>query len=401
MKINILSQGITPNIDNSVGSVLIKFLGSNEYHSFTGISAFASEAGIYGLSQYIEQAKTTYKNLNILTGIDQKGTSKEALYAMLNLGINTYIFYQTAFSIFHPKIYLFEGEHFSQLIIGSSNLTSQGLFANVEASIHLELSNHVEEDMKVITELKRRFQGLFDFSDPNVKCITSELIEQLVAEKIVPTEAERKEIQDKREEFEGVADETIDRLIRKIFPKRQLPTIPTNFRGIKKSKLSNKEAEDNPDVVEDSPISDSYKLVWQRRKLPASSVEIAGSNNTNPTGGLRLVQDKFQADSKVIDQTSYFRNDVFAHLNWVTERTTPLVEIAIAQFKVIVLGEDWGTIALKIRHKPSGEAGQHNYTTSISWGDLSKEIQKKQLVNRQLNLYSLEGSTDAFKLEIV
>ncbi len=400
MKINILSQGITPDIDNSVGSVLIKFLSSDEYHSFTGISAFASKAGIYGLSQYIEKAKTTYKNLNILTGIDQKGTSKEALYAMLNLGINTYIFYQTAFSIFHPKIYLFEGEHFSQLIIGSSNLTSQGLFANVEASIHLELLNHVEEDMKVITELKQRFQGLFDFSDPNVKCITSELIEQLVAEKIVPTEAERKEIQDKREEFEGVADETIERLIRKIFPQRQLPVIPSNFRGIKKSKLSNKEAEDNHDFVEDSNILDSYKIVWRCLSVPASSVEMVRPN-TNPTGRLKLVQSKFQVNGKVIDQTRYFRNDVFAQLDWVTEKISSVVEVAIAQFEVIVLGEDWGSFALKIKHNPSGEAGQRNYTTSISWGELSKEIQKKQLVNRQLNIYSLEGSTDAFKLEIV
>ena len=33
-------------------------------------------------------------------------------------------------SIFHPKIYLFEGTDKSELIIGSSNLTSQGLFTN-------------------------------------------------------------------------------------------------------------------------------------------------------------------------------------------------------------------------------------------------------------------------------
>lgn len=32
------------------------------------------------------------------------------------------MFSQTGFSIFHPKIYVFEGEHCSQLIIGSSNL---------------------------------------------------------------------------------------------------------------------------------------------------------------------------------------------------------------------------------------------------------------------------------------
>lgn len=404
MKINILSQGITPEIDNSVGTALVKYLSSDEYHTFTGISAFASEAGIKGLSQYIEKAKGSYKGLNIIVGIDQKGTSKEALNAIIELEIGAYIFYQTGFSIFHPKIYLFEGDDYTQLIIGSSNLTSQGLFVNVEASIHLELSNDNQSDMDVLIDLKTRFSTLFDLSDPNLKQITPELIDQLVTEKVVPTEAERKEIQDKIEELEEPIGETVEKLIRKIFPKRQLPSIPSYFRGKKTPKpvIDFSDLFGDLTIKEEKPtLEGEYTHVWQRRKLPASSVEIAGSANTNPTGGLRLVQDKFQVNGQVIDQTTYFRNDVFGQLDWVTERQSPLVEIAIGKFEVIVLGESLGVVPLKIRHKPSGEAGQHNYTTSISWGDLSKSIQERNLTNRLLNIYRLDGSQDTFKLEIV
>lgn len=168
MKIRIISQGITTDTENSVGTTLIKYLNSSDYQCFTFISAFASEAGIYGLSEYIEKAKATYNGLNIIVGVDQKGTSKEALEALVALNINVLIFYQSGFSIFHPKIYLFEGQRYSQLIIGSSNLTSQGLFVNVEASIHLEIDHQVIEDQQVIIELKASFPGLFDFMDPNL-----------------------------------------------------------------------------------------------------------------------------------------------------------------------------------------------------------------------------------------
>ena len=396
MKINILSQGITPSIDNSVGTFLIKYLSSNEYHTFTGISAFASVAGINGLSNYIEDAKSVYKNLNIIVGVDQKGTSKEALYAIFDLGINSGIYYhKTEQSIFHPKIYLFEGEHLSQLIIGSSNLTARGLFANVEASIHLELSHENQTDLQIISELKASFIGFFDFSDPNLQPITPELIERFVLEKIVSTEAERKEIQAKINEFEGTVEEKIEGLIKNIFPPRKLPSIPSEFRNRKKIKSV------NPSVGVDEAKFDNCTLVWQRRKLPTSSVEIAGFSNTNPTGGLRLVQDKFQVAGTIINQTIYFRNEVFGELNWVIEKQTPLVEIAIRKFEVIILGENLGVFPLKIRHKPSGEAGQHNYTTLISWGELNKSIQEKNLTNRLLNLYRFDDATDTFRVEIL
>lgn len=405
MMINLLSQGLTTEIENSVGTSLVKYLSSSDYKSFTFISAFASEAGINGLAQYIEQAKKTYESLNIIVGVDQKSTSKEALEALLNLKINTQIFHQRGFSIFHPKIYLFEGEQRSQLIVGSSNLTVQGLFVNVEASIHLELDHDNLKDQQVILDLKTRFAGLFDFSDPNLQPITTELIEQFVVEKIVPTEAERKEIQKKADELAAQASEPIERIIRTIFPRRQLPTAPKEFRSKGTGKAvppggGNDEVSPEVTVSESIPTGD-FTLVWRRRTLPASSVEIAGTENTNPTGGLRLVQDKFQVGGEIIDQTTYFRNTVFGDLPWATERILPLVEKAIGKFYVSILSEDLGMIPLEIRHKPTGEAGQHNYTTSISWGRLSKTIREMMLTGRTLNLYRSEDADDTFKIEII
>lgn len=107
MKITLLSQGLYGISNDAVGFHLMKYFQKKEFHSFTGFSAFASEAGIYGLSEYFEIAKKSFKNLILIVGIDQNGTSKEALEEILALNIRSYIFYQREAPIFHPKIYLF------------------------------------------------------------------------------------------------------------------------------------------------------------------------------------------------------------------------------------------------------------------------------------------------------
>ena len=99
-----------------------------------------------------------------------------------------FLFGQPSYTIFHPKIYLFEGADKSELIIGSSNLTSQGLFTNVEASLLISIDNSVEGERRVVEQLKDYFKGIFDFTDPNLKKLSKKIIADLVKAKVVPTE---------------------------------------------------------------------------------------------------------------------------------------------------------------------------------------------------------------------
>ena len=108
----------------------------------------------------------------------------EALEELLSLDINAYVFYQPSITIFHPKIYLFEGADKSELIIGSSNLTSQGLFTNVETSLLVSIDNSVETDRKIVKQLKNYFKGIFDFTDPNLKKLSKKIIAGLVKAKV-------------------------------------------------------------------------------------------------------------------------------------------------------------------------------------------------------------------------
>ena len=79
MKITFLGQGFESESKKSVGNTIIQLFKENKFSSFTGISAFASEAGVVGLSECITSGAEFYKTLNLIVGIDQEGTSKKAL----------------------------------------------------------------------------------------------------------------------------------------------------------------------------------------------------------------------------------------------------------------------------------------------------------------------------------
>jgi len=181
MKTTFLGQGFESSSADAIGNYLIKYLNQQNFHSFTGISAFASEAGIFGLSGHIQTAKQLFKKLTLIVGIDQEGTSKEALEEILNLNIDSYIFYQTETPIFHPKIYLFEGDKEIKLIVGSSNLTGRGLFTNVESSLLIEFDINDKEGATLLTTLKKYYKTLFDFSDNNLFKISKAVIDDFNA----------------------------------------------------------------------------------------------------------------------------------------------------------------------------------------------------------------------------
>jgi len=380
MKVTFLGQGFEAKSEASVGKQLIKFFADKNFHTFTGISAFASQAGVKGLSSHIDAAKKHLKNITIVTGVDQKGTSQEALRELFLLNIKVFVFYQPSITIFHPKIYLFEGDAKSELIIGSSNLTSQGLFANVEASLLVSIDNSVEQDRDVIRQVKNYFQGIFDLSDPNLKRLTVGIVRELVAAKIVPTEEERRAAQDKADNAEQNGGKI---LISNIFPNRAIAKLPAEFRGRTKPR-SNAPISLSPSSEK---AADKGKLVWTRRKLPSSSVQ-GGKDGTNPSGGLRLVQDDFEINGKKIAQSKYFREDLFGKYSWKEIKRAPFVEAATIPVDVTILGKFIGKFDLEVRHKPSGAAGQGNYTTSISWGKLGEIIRKANLTGSRLDLYA-------------
>jgi len=393
MNITLLGQGFEATSANSVGNRLVKFFADKDFHTFTGISAFASQAGIRGLSKHIKTAKKHLDIITIVTGVDQKGTSKEALEELLALDINAYVFYQPSITIFHPKIYLFEGADKSELIIGSSNLTSQGLFTNVEASLLVSIDNSSEADRKIVDQLKNYFKGIFDFSDPNLKKLSKKIIADLVKAKVVPTEAERKAAYDKAEKGERKETQNI---ISKIFPKRAIAKIPSEFRGQKKPTTKTTAA--TAAVV--GSVSKKGLLIWESGKLTERDLNIPKGSNTNPTGSMLFKKGK----TEDIDQRHYFRDTVFSALKWKRDSKpeTSHLERAEATFNIVIDGKPSGTYKLTLTHNPltnTRSYEQKNSMTSISWGEAKKVIAKDNLIGKSATLYKTKKKGE-FTFEI-
>lgn len=139
-----------------------------------------------------------------------------------------------------------------------------------------------------------------------------------------------------------------------------------------------------------TPPVELLTLVWRKTLSRTDAQRQEG----NPTGDLRLTRANFRVRGSLIDNTKYFRNDVFACSEWLIESQHPLVEVASVDVAVFILGVSYGVLPLLVSHKPTGEAGQHNYTTGLRWGVLLSVLRNKlDLTGRVLNLHAPSAST--------
>jgi len=143
-----------------------------------------------------------------------------------------------------------------------------------------------------------------------------------------------------------------------------------------------------------SASPDRGMLVWQK----ILSKTDAQRQNGHRTGDIRLTQAKNE-NPRQIDQTTYFRNEVFGKAKW--HRKNAEVKEATVAFYVNILGIDYGRHNLVVSHKPSGEAKQGNYSTGIRWGDLMPITKQTDLTGRTLRLFDPPADETAFVLEIV
>jgi hypothetical protein len=137
--------------------------------------------------------------------------------------------------------------------------------------------------------------------------------------------------------------------------------------------------------------------IWSKR---LSTTDAQRLERGNPTGEIRFTQAK-EYNSRVIDQTTHFRNVVFGGMNWQVVKTTPFFEENVeADFDITILGRSYSRV-LTISHKPSGEAGQGNITTSIRWGSLAPVLQQVDISGRMFRLYGPPpGATTPFFIVI-
>jgi len=123
------------------------------------MSAFASRGGVGAVAPLLDVFLAQGNTLEVIVGVDRNGTDRGALrhlHALLHAypaQCKVSVFTAPARgSIFHPKLYIYNGPKHLSAVIGSANLTGGGLGSNFESLIYYSAcprrsppARHVEE----------------------------------------------------------------------------------------------------------------------------------------------------------------------------------------------------------------------------------------------------------------
>lgn len=230
MNVSPIHQIISDDIDGiRFGDILKERLEDERYSKFYFAVAFLRRSGLDYIGESLSEFLDRDGEVFAAAGIDNKITTREALEQLSALATQSTIFNTTSDFIFHPKFYLLEGESNAVLIIGSGNLTRDGLFRNVEFGtiIEFDLSNKSEKEK--FSEYKIFIETLLDDSHPNVQSISKDLLDLLEKDGTLVTEESEtisKGSGSSKETSEGgVSDE-----VRELFPTQDSPSLPSSSR---------------------------------------------------------------------------------------------------------------------------------------------------------------------------
>lgn len=178
-------------VDQAVGkrrlmSELKDDLGSPAFNDFRVIVAYAKSGPLHRLRPHLESWRKKGGKIRGIFGIDQQGTSREALELALATFDDVYVTRERGIT-FHPKAYIFTGKGSARLYVGSNNLTVGGTETNFETAVRV--SADLPADAAVLKEINDLWDQLLPASCPATKPLDLARLNKLVADGHVLDEA--------------------------------------------------------------------------------------------------------------------------------------------------------------------------------------------------------------------
>ncbi|MFP5194015.1 phospholipase D family protein [Alcaligenes faecalis] len=394
MQISIIAQPFT-----QLGNEITNLLESNVFQEIRFVSAFVGLRSVLRFKSHLAFQSQNYAEVKFVIGIDLGGTSQEVLSELIHWNARTYIVHNPIpKSTFHPKFYYFKTNCRAVLFIGSNNWTEGGFYTNYEVCTRYDFD--LPNDNQYLTDLMRPLQPYFDPDRSDVAQLTPELIQTLSARGMVVNEAEAR-----RRRNQSAATSNEFGMPPNPFlpvPIVMPPNLPSSILNTEQliAPFAQQVTHQNNQSTS-SPVP-SGTLVWQKVLSASEALQIS-NEGTNPVGGIRLTQARFEDANGRIDQTTYFRN-LFADYYWQLEvgrNRNPTQEFASIPMRVIIRDIDYGVQTFEVSHKPDGEAGQNNYTTIIRWGRFFMErIPSLHLTGATLSLYATSSLEVGFLMVI-
>jgi hypothetical protein len=122
-------------------------------------------------------------------GIDQGITTHEALELLCQLSSDSTIVCTVSHYLYYPKLYLVEGAQWAYAVVGSANLTRDGLYRNIELAtlIHLDLASSA--DIDIYTSFAVFLNELLNPTNPNVQPLNATILKHLAEMALISDEA--------------------------------------------------------------------------------------------------------------------------------------------------------------------------------------------------------------------
>ena len=345
--------------------------------------AFVKTSGIYLL---YDGLKKINKKGTIFAGIRNNITSIQAVFKLVDIGVNLYLVDTgSANIVFHPKLYVFDFSNCYKIIIGSANLTGGGLNSNIELSTLLTFNKpdlSIDNFIKELVTIPENFRN-------NILKINNKKEAFLLFKRGL--------LIDERISSDNMLGEK-NKLSRKNDDTPRIK-LQNKYISIPKVKMKRKI---KPSGALITPSFKDWILVWKSKELKERDLNIPSGKGTNPTGSMLFNKGNFED----IDQRIYFRNDVFNDLNWVKDDNprTAHYERSATSFHFLIRGLYYGIYELKLSHntdKDSESYHQNNSMTQIHWGEQAKKfIADSNLLGEIMELYKSDFTPSQYLIKI-
>ncbi|MGR3792768.1 phospholipase D-like domain-containing protein [Vannielia sp. SX4] len=161
-------------------------LETADFNELRWLVAYAKSGPLHRLAQRLEDWRKKGNKTRAIFGIDQQGTSVEALELALSLCDEVFVTQERGIT-FHPKAYIFSGTTRARLYLGSSNLTVGGTETNFEANMIVDAT--LPGDQQVLDEANEMWEQLLPASCPASQLLDPSLLKKLIADGDIVHEA--------------------------------------------------------------------------------------------------------------------------------------------------------------------------------------------------------------------
>lgn len=374
-------------------------------------AAFVTE---YGVKHIEDLLLANSAHVLVFAGIRNDITSYQGMLKLKSLPNATIYAVDTGSRgvLFHPKIYMVKGATHARAVIGSANLTLGGINNNIEGGMSFRFDLGDPNDLQAVNSIEQTFtDSIIGFPDHVIEITGQPMLEEMLRQnRLVDEDVVRPPRPPARGTGPASATDTVPHIQLRLPPLRK-PTKKKPAPAAKPAAVAipvpAAPAAVAPIIVPAiaAPVAGgiSYKSVWQSKPLSHRSLNLKKNplSKTNPTGSTTLGKG-VMVD---IDPVTYFRDDIFGHLNWTiyTNRAGNDAESVDAEFDLFIKGTNVGRFTLTLRHsftRAAAAADDHNLPTELSWNDALPFIARTDLLERTMTLLIDLGDPNHFAIEI-